>query len=411
MVLIDTDDHFSSPPITATMHKNPLEFNNTDLSTSSNKCYITTSTPMQKSNEWGEFEKMSAAITPVDYSETSSNAGLHSSKKTFMTPMSSDLPQNIEAQIKRKVTFCETPMINNHNYQKPKRNTVNDGSFKSHSPSILKNAFLETKVSRDEINSGTVWDSALSDQQTSHKSIDISVNIQAVSIQGPAPVQNSLATVAIQSYLKNTKLEATESLSKDALKSRCMSETDQLLYLSSESNNASSSMKKTSTAEFVCEKVFVSNSILVTSPTRIPDGERTMDTERDKSIINKHFSADHSSLCSGSENTCEFSLEGEVSSKNEQENKGLWSSVTKAWKTMLTGLSITSTEAQNEEVEEKNMKRIRSEDSLLNGPPEKRVKIGDIKCRKTIHSVPTFRYVTYTKKTVLYYDKATQTNF
>ncbi|KAK4871685.1 hypothetical protein RN001_015809 [Aquatica leii] len=84
-----------------------------------------------------------------------------------------------------------------------------------------------------------------------------------------------------------------------------------------------------------------------------------------------------------------------------------WTTVANAWKSAWKSLSNKGSEIKK--TQEKSIKRPQSDDSD-DAPELKRFKIADVQCRKTIHAVPTLRYVTNTKRFVLYYDKAVQTD-
>ncbi|KAF5283051.1 hypothetical protein FQR65_LT14112 [Abscondita terminalis] len=95
---------------------------------------------------------------------------------------------------------------------------------------------------------------------------------------------------------------------------------------------------------------------------------------------------------------------------SDQASGSMWFTMSTAWKKAWKGLLQNY---KGEELTKSKRKIKRSHDDDLEGQPVKRIRIANISCRENIHEVPILRYVTDTKlnikKTVVFYDKATQT--
>ncbi|KAF5285697.1 hypothetical protein FQA39_LY16503 [Lamprigera yunnana] len=113
------DENYDSPPI-GTMHKSIFTSSNKNFSNNAN--YLTTSTPMQKLNE-RDLEDIPEIITPVDTKNVleviTRSVG---SSDCIESPIFGDQSSNLHVPIKRKVTFCQTPMVNSSILRKGKTN-------------------------------------------------------------------------------------------------------------------------------------------------------------------------------------------------------------------------------------------------------------------------------------------------
>lgn len=109
------EPNYDSPSIAITMHKSILTSSNKRYGVQDGRVLLTTSTPMQKTNEKELLEQIPEGITPVDYSnkmDTFEQIKSTEATRSNIKSTTNEQLKSTEPSLKRRVTFSEIEIIN-----------------------------------------------------------------------------------------------------------------------------------------------------------------------------------------------------------------------------------------------------------------------------------------------------------